>query len=204
MTIPPTAQASVAKPRCAWCEGDAAMQHYHDHEWGFTVTDDFVLFEKIALESFQAGLSWRTILHKRASFRHAFAGFDFHQIASFNAADVQRLMADTGIVRHRGKILACLHNAQRAQEAVAEFGSLWAFLRPYAPITAGLDATVPSSTAESITLAGVLKKRGWKFLGPTTVYALMQSSGLVNDHAADCHVRAQVQALRRQRMAAPI
>lgn len=201
MTTSPVDTGSAPLPRCAWCIGDAAMEHYHDHEWGFAVTDDIALFEKLCLESFQSGLSWRTILNKRAGFRTAFAGFDFHQIAQFSEADVLRLMADAGIVRHRGKILAAINNAQRAQETIAEYGSLQAFFWPYAPQAATTGESIPSSTPESIALSKALKKRGWKFVGPTTVYALLQSSGMVNDHAPHCHARALAEATRRPLMA---
>lgn len=201
MTLTTAPDSSAPLQRCAWCEGDAAMRHYHDHEWGFATVDDTPLFEKLCLESFQSGLSWRTILHKRAGFRAAFAGFDFHQIAQFSPADVQRLLADAAIVRHRGKIEATLHNAQRAQAIVAEYGSLAAFFWPFAPKPANLSNTAPTTTAESTALSKALKQRGWKFFGPTTAYAFMQASGMVNDHAADCHVHAQAEATRLHALA---
>lgn len=169
---------------------------YHDHEWGFPVADDLRLFEKICLEGFQSGLSWRTILAKRENFRAAFAGFDFHQVARFTAKDVERLLQDEGIVRHRGKIEAAIHNAGRAVELVQEAGSLAAYFWRWEPKAATSSEAV-STTAESIALSKDLKKRGWKFVGPTTAYAFMQAMGLVNDHAADCAVRARVIKARK-------
>lgn len=177
------------------------MEHYHDHEWGFASTDDTALFEKLCLESFQSGLSWRTILNKRAGFRAAFAGFDFQQIALFTDADIARLLADAAIVRHRGKIEAAINNAQRAQDIVCEFGSLAAFFWSFAPAHSPVSTTLPAATAESTALSKALKKRGWKFFGPTTAYAFMQASGMVNDHAAHCHARAAADATRLQALA---
>ena len=176
--------------RCRWCTATPEYMAYHDHEWGFPVADDFRLFEKICLEGFQSGLSWRTILTKRENFRAAFAGFDFKKVARFGPQDVERLLTDEGIVRHRGKIEATIHNAGRAVELVQETGSLAAYFWRWEPQAA------PPST-ESIALSKDLKKRGWKFVGPTTVYAFMQAMGLVNDHAADCVVRARVAKARK-------
>ncbi|THJ33238.1 DNA-3-methyladenine glycosylase I [Lampropedia aestuarii] len=201
MTYTADPASSAPLQRCAWCESDAAMRDYHDHEWGFATLDDTALFEKLCLESFQSGLSWRTILNKRAGFRAAFADFDFAQIAQFTAADTERLLADAAIVRHRGKIEATLNNARRAQDIVAEYGSLAAFFWPFAPRTAKQDSTIPSVTAESTALSKALKQRGWAFFGPTTAYAFMQASGMVNDHAPHCHVHAQAEATRVQALA---
>lgn len=178
--------------RCRWCAGVPEFLPYHDREWGFPVADDTWLFEKICLEGFQSGLSWRTILNKREGFRQAFAGFDFRRIARFSESDVARLLQDPGIVRHRGKIEAVIHNAARAQELVAEAGSLAAFFWAFEP--RGQDLPEPqtaSTTPESIALSKELKRRGWKFVGPTTVFAFMQAMGLVNDHAIGCEWRQQ-------------
>lgn len=186
------------KPRCHWCGAAPEFLHYHDTEWGFPVGDDRRLFEKLCLEGFQSGLSWRTILAKRENFRAAFHGFDFDRIASFTARDVERLLGDAGIVRHRGKIEAVIHNAQRAQELVKREGSLAAFVWRYAPdAQAAVTPQSASTSAESIALSNALKKQGWKFVGPTTVYAFMQATGLVNDHVEACVVRASVERARR-------
>ena len=192
----PTAAGPDGQPRCQWCLATDRYIHYHDHEWGFPVVDDRRLFEKISLEAFQSGLSWYTILVKREHFRAAFAQFDFHQVAQFGAADVQRLLQDAGIVRHRGKIEAVIHNAARAVEMVAQEGSLAAFFWRYQPATPSTGEVVPSQTAESLALSKELKKRGWKFVGPTTMYALMQAMGMVNDHAPGCITRAEVERAR--------
>lgn len=186
------------RPRCHWCAATPAYQHYHDTEWGWPVADDRRLFEKLCLEGFQSGLSWRTILDKRENFRAAFHGFDFERIAHYTQADVQRLLGDAGIVRHRGKIEAVIHNAGRACELVRSEGSLARFLWGFEPPAAPADApfAVVASTAESVALSKALKKLGWKFVGPTTVYAFMQSMGMVNDHAPGCSLRAPVAAAR--------
>jgi len=189
--------------RCRWCVAAPDFLHYHDSEWGFPVTDDHRLFEKLCLEGFQSGLSWRTILAKRDHFRAAFCNFDFNRVAEFGRRDVERLMKDAGIVRHRGKIEATINNAQRALELVAEKGSLAAFIWRYEPDPAkNSEPQTASTSAESILLAKELKKRGWKFVGPTTVYAFMQAMGLINDHVTGCVIRAKVEktraALRRQ------
>jgi DNA-3-methyladenine glycosylase I len=172
---------------------------YHDKEWGFPVADDHRLFEKLSLECFQSGLSWRTILTKRENFRAAFQRFDFDRIARFTQRDVERLLGDAGIVRHRGKIEAVINNAQRARELVKEEGSLAAFVWRYE--TGGDRSakvqTVSTSDA-SIALSKELKKRGWKFVGPTTVYAFMQAMGLVNDHAEGCITRAEAERARKK------
>jgi DNA-3-methyladenine glycosylase I len=189
--------------RCAWGAGDPTYRHYHDKEWGRPVTDDIRLFEKICLEGFQSGLSWITILRKRENFRAAFAGFDFRKVAQFDDADVERLLQDAGIIRHRGKIVSTINNAKRAIELVEEAGSLAAFFWSFEP---GLDqrpkridwATVAANptTPVSVLISKELKKRGWSFVGPTTVYAFMQAMGLVNDHIEGCVCRSEVEAMR--------
>lgn len=178
--------------RCRWCASAPEFLHYHDREWGFPVDDDRRLFEKLCLESFQSGLSWRTILAKRENFRAAFAGFDFHRMARFTESDVARLLGDTGIVRHRGKIEAVIHNAARAQELVQQEGSLAAYFWRHEPAADALGVPQTASTsAASVQLSKDLKRRGWKFVGPTTVFAFMQAMGLINDHAEGCVVREQ-------------
>ncbi|HET6395305.1 MAG TPA: DNA-3-methyladenine glycosylase I [Pseudoxanthomonas sp.] len=185
------------RPRCRWCGAAPEFLHYHDTEWGFPVDDDRRLFEKICLEGFQSGLSWRTILAKRGNFRAAFHGFDFDRIARFAARDVERLLRDEGIVRHRGKIEAVTENAKRAREMVAQEGSLAAYFWRFEPAAAALaEPQSASVSAESVALSRDLKKRGWKFVGPTTVYAFMQAMGLVNDHVGGCVVRADVERAR--------
>lgn len=187
------------KRRCPWAESAPEFPAYHDTEWGFPVADDVRLFEKLCLEGFQSGLSWRTILVKRDNFRTAFAGFDFHVLASWGEPDVCRLLQNAGIVRHRGKIEAVLNNAQRACELVTEAGSLAAFLWQYEPDPEQLPTPQTRSTcAESVALSRALKKRGWKFVGPTTLYAFMQSMGMVNDHALNCASRGEVARSRQQ------
>jgi len=198
-----TLSSADGQERCFWCQGSPLYVHYHDHEWGFPVTEDRRLFEKLSLEGFQAGLSWLTILNKRENFRAGFANFDFHQVARFGAADVERLLQDAGIVRHRGKIEAVIHNAQRALDMVAQEGSLAAFFWRYQPATPSTGEVVPAQTAESLALSKELKKRGWKFVGPTTVYAFMQAMGMVNDHAPGCVTRAAV-AQAQQRLQRPV
>jgi DNA-3-methyladenine glycosylase I len=192
-----TFEGPEGKPRCRWCGAAPEFLHYHDTEWGFPVSDDHRLFEKLSLEAFQSGLSWRTILAKRENFRAAFHQFDFDRIARFTSRDVERLLKDAGIVRHRGKIEAVINNAQRAQERVRREGSLAAFIWSYEPDAKqlGKPQTVSISTA-SISLSKDLKKEGWKFVGPTTVYAFMQAMGLINDHAEDCVVRTKVERAR--------
>ena len=185
------------KPRCRWCGAAPEFLGYHDTEWGFPVGDDKRLFEKLSLEGFQSGLSWRTILAKRENFRAAFHDFDFEHIARFTEDDVARLLADKGIVRHRGKIEATINNARRARELVERDGSLAAFIWRYEPDPAQLAAPQTASTsAVSIALSKDLKKLGWKFVGPTTVYAFMQAMGLINDHVGDCVIRAEVERAR--------
>lgn len=185
------------RPRCAWSGATPQYLAYHDREWGFPVADDVRLFEKLSLEGFQSGLSWRTILAKRENFRAAFAGFDFIRVARFTDRDVARLLQDAGIVRHRGKIEAAINNARRAEELVDQEGSLAAFVWRYEPGAAKLGSQeIASTSAESIALSKELKKRGWRFVGPTTVYAFMQAMGLVNDHAQDCAIRAEAERAR--------
>ena len=193
-----TIPGSDGKPRCRWCGAAPEFLDYHDNEWGFPVDDDRRLFEKLSLEGFQSGLSWRTILVKRDNFRAAFHGFDLDRVARFTARDVTRLLKDAGIVRHRGKIEAVINNARRAQELIAREGSLAAFFWRYEPAAAGrAGPQTVSTSAESLALSKALKKQGWKFVGPTTVYAFMQAMGLVNDHVADCVIRARVVKARR-------
>jgi DNA-3-methyladenine glycosylase I len=184
------------KARCRWCAVAPEFLPYHDGEWGFPVDDDHRLFEKLCLEGFQSGLSWRTILAKRENFRAAFHDFDFDKVARFNARDVQRLLKDEGIVRHRGKIEAVINNAQRARELIKQEGSLAAYLWRFEPKAAGKPQSA-STSAESIALSKDLKKRGWQFVGPTTVYAFMQAMGLVNDHAEGCVIRAKAEKARK-------
>lgn len=186
-------------PRCQWCGGAAEFLPYHDNEWGFPVVDDQRLFEKLCLESFQSGLSWRTILNKRENFRAAFHHFDFHHVARFGEEDVQRLLQDAGIIRHRGKIEAVINNAQRALEMVKQEGSLAAYFWRFEPTLDSLAAPQTQTTSpESIALAKDLKKRGWKFVGPTTAFAFMQAMGLLNDHSLTCITREQVEQARQQ------
>jgi DNA-3-methyladenine glycosylase I len=186
------------KSRCGWCAAVPGFESYHDTEWGFPVSEDDRLFEKLSLESFQSGLSWRTILAKRENFRAAFHDFDFDRIARFTQRDIDRLLKDAGIVRHRGKIEAVINNARRAREIVEQEGSLAAFLWSYEPDPGRLAAPQTVSTsAESIALSKDLKKRGWKFVGPTTVYAFMQAMGLINDHAEGCIIRKKVERARK-------
>jgi DNA-3-methyladenine glycosylase I len=187
--------------RCWWATSAPEYRAYHDTEWGFPVSDDVRLFEKLSLEGFQAGLSWLTILRKREAFRRAFAGFEFERIARFGERDVTRLLDDASIVRHRGKIEAVINNARRAVELVDEEGSLAHYIWRFepSPRTGGLDRDALSDvalTAESKTLAKDLKRRGWRFVGPTTVYAFMQAMGLVNDHLDGCDAAASVDAAR--------
>ncbi|WP_281558652.1 DNA-3-methyladenine glycosylase I [Thalassomonas sp. RHCl1] len=183
--------------RCRWCGAAPEFLDYHDNEWGFPVDDDRRLFEKLCLESFQSGLSWRTILAKRDNFRAAFDNFELDKVAAFTGQDVERLLQDEGIVRHRGKIEAVINNAKRAQELVKTQGSLAAFFWGYEPEAEALAEPQTASTSdESVALSKALKKMGWKFVGPTTVYAFMQAMGLINDHAKGCVVRARVEQSR--------
>jgi DNA-3-methyladenine glycosylase I len=186
MTEPAVVVGEDGVARCRWGDSPPEYRVYHDTEWGFPVDDDVRLFEKLSLEGFQAGLSWLTILRKREAFRRAFAGFDFERVARFGDADVSRLLNDPGIVRHRGKIEAVINNARRAVEMVQAEGSLahhlWAF----------------EGEPDGSALAKDLKRRGWRFVGPTTAYAFMQAMGLVNDHEGGCDARARVAVARKQ------
>lgn len=194
-----TIAGSDGKPRCRWCAAATEFLDYHDTEWGFPVDEDFRLFEKLSLEGFQSGLSWRTILVKRENFRRAFRDFDYNRVARFTAKDVERLLKDDGIVRHRGKIEAVINNAQRAIELAGTEGSFAAYVWQYEPPPEGLARPQSVSTSvESIALSKALKKQGWKFVGPTTVYAFMQAMGLVNDHAEGCVIRGKVESARKK------
>lgn len=190
--------ATDGKERCRWCSFAPEFPAYHDTEWGFPVADDQRLFEKLSLEGFQSGLSWRTILAKRENFRKAFHGFDFDRIARFTEKEVARLLQDEGIIRHRGKIEAVINNAKRAKEMAKQEGSLAAFVWSYEPDAKTLaEPQTASTSAESIALSKELKKRGWKFVGPTTVFAFMQAMGLINDHANGCFIRAKAEKARK-------
>ncbi len=182
------------KSRCGWCLGSPDYEAYHDHEWGRPVVDDTKIFEKLCLEAFQSGLSWLTILRKRENFRRAFRGFDARTMASFGADDVDRLLEDASIVRNRAKIEASIANARATLQVQRDRGSLADLVWAFAPARRGRAApetlgTVASRTPESTALAKALKGYGFRFVGPTTAYAAMQSLGLVNDHLAGCHVR---------------
>ena len=194
--------------RCWWCQATPFYRQYHDTEWGFPVADERRLFEKICLEGFQAGLSWLTILNKRENFRSAFANFEAGQIVRFDDADIKRLLADAGIVRHAGKIASTINNAKRVIELRREFGSLGAYVWKMEPdaasrpprITHEVAKAMPTSAA-SVALSKDLKNRGWTFVGPTTMYAFMQAMGLVNDHLEGCASRDA--ALRARAAFAP-
>jgi len=184
-------------PRCGWAGSAPEFLDYHDNEWGYPVTDDIRLFEKISLEGFQSGLSWRTILAKRDNFREAFAGFDFHIVANCGQSEVDQLLGNPGIVRHRGKIEAVINNAGKAVELQAETGSLASFFWRYEPEPGEIETPQSASTSpSSIALSRELKRRGWKFVGPTTIFAFMQAMGLINDHADGYIIRAEAAAKR--------
>jgi DNA-3-methyladenine glycosylase I len=190
--------------RCFWAASAEDYFPYHDQEWGTPVIDDRRLFEKICLEGFQSGLSWLTILRKRPSFRKAFDDFDFRKVARYTPKKVTALLGDAGIVRHRGKIEATINNAKRACDLVEEAGSLAAYFWRFEPSGRSRPSRLTrdvlmglSTSAESIALSKDLKKRGWAFVGPTTVYAFMQAMGLVNDHIEGCHVRTSVEIARK-------
>jgi DNA-3-methyladenine glycosylase I len=193
-----TIKGPDGKPRCEWCSVTPEFFPYHDKEWGFPVKDDQRLFEKICLESFQSGLSWRTILAKRENFRKAFNNFDFNEVARYNEKDIQRLLNNEGIVRHRGKIEAVINNAKKAREMVKQEGSLASFFWSYEPEGKQPAAQSISTSPESVALSKELKKRGWKFVGPTTAFAFMQAMGLVNDHVKRCDIHAKVEAARKK------
>lgn len=184
------------QPRCSWCGAAPEFFDYHDREWGFPVADDRRLFEKLCLESFQSGLSWRTIPAKREHFRAAFCGFDFEQVAAFGESDVERLLGDAGIVRHRGKIKAVINNSQRACEMIEQEGSIAAFIWRYEAKHLPKPQTA-STSPESVAMSKELKKRGWKFVGPTTAFAFMQAMGLINDHVEGCVIREYVERARK-------
>lgn len=178
--------------RCWWCGTDPLYVAYHDDEWGRRVTDDTRLFEKLCLEGFQSGLSWLTILRKRENFRAAFDDFDVEKIAAYTDADVARLLGDAGIVRHRGKIESTINNARRAIELHEAEGSLAHYVEQYAvdtPVRTDGPMPIPSTSPQSVAMSKDLKKRGWSFVGPTTMYAFMQAMGLVNDHLDGCWVQ---------------
>ena len=193
------------KRRCWWGASTADYVPYHDGEWGYPVADDRRLFEKLCLEGFQSGLSWLTILRKREAFRRAFAGFDYGVVARFGARDVKRLLADAGIVRHRGKIEATIQNARCAVELAGEAGSLAAYVWRFEPARSSRPRKLTrdalkgmSQSPESVALSKDLKRRGWRFVGPTTVYAFMQAMGLVDDHLDGCWVRRDAERARRE------
>jgi DNA-3-methyladenine glycosylase I len=184
-------------PRCAWAGGAPQFLEYHDREWGFPVADDRRLFEKVCLEGFQSGLSWRTILNKRENFRAEFANFEIEQVARFTDRDVERMLGNAGIIRHRGKIEAAINNARRAEELIDEKGSLAAYFWSHEPDPASLpEPQTVTTSAESVAISKDLKKRGWRFVGPTTVFAFLQAMGLINDHERACAVRAQAEQAR--------
>jgi DNA-3-methyladenine glycosylase I len=192
-------------PRCWWAGSDPLYLDYHDSEWGRPVTHDNRLFEKICLEGFQAGLSWLTILRKREAFRRAFAGFDIEHVAQFGARDVNRLLKDAGIVRHRGKIESTINNARRAAALTREYGSLAAYVWGFEPVAKSRPRRLTKRalmrlgvTSESTALSKDLKRRGWTFVGPTTVSAFMQAMGLVNDHVEGCASRSDAEAARNR------
>lgn len=191
--------------RCFWVDGSQIYRDYHDSEWGFPVVDDRRLFEKICLEGFQAGLSWITILKKRESFRAGFANFDWTQVARWGDKDVERLMGDAGIVRHRGKIEAAFNNARCAEKLLESEKSLAAYFWKFEPPPASRPKRITRESlrsmtqcAESVALSKDLKQRGWKFVGPTTMYAFMQAMGLVNDHIEGCFVRETALQARKK------
>ena len=196
-----TTEVSLAPPseapivRCWWCGEDPLYVRYHDEEWGRPVTDDRRLFEKVCLEGFQAGLSWITILRKRENFRRAFRGFAIDRVARMSARDVDRLLQDEGIIRHRGKIESTINNAKRARELCGEFGSLSDYFWTWQPDAKSRPRRITrevlkgmATTPESVALSKDLRRRGWTFVGPTTIYAFMQAMGLVNDHVEECGI----------------
>ena len=185
------------RPRCKWCGTVPEFFPYHDTEWGFPVGDDRRLFEKLCLEGFQSGLSWRTILAKRANFRAAFGNFQIRKVAAFTESDVDRLLRNEGIIRHRGKICAAINNARRAQELIKQEGSLASYVWRFEPKPENLAAHLAVATsAASSAMSKDLKKRGWAFVGPTNIHAFLQSVGIINDHAEECVTRAEVAQAR--------
>lgn len=193
---PPLWTAPDGRPRCAWAEAEADFLDYHDTEWGFPIADDRELFELLSLEAFQSGLSWRTILAKRDGFRRAFADFDPATVASFGPDDVERLVGDASIVRHRGKIEATIANAARLLELVEREGSFAAYVWRFEPEPDPPGTPVASTSPASIALAKDLKSRGWRFFGPTTAHAFLQAAGLVDDHDVGCAIRPASQRAR--------
>ena len=189
--------------RCWWGSEPEIYRDYHDTEWGRPTTDDNLLFEKICLEGFQAGLSWLTILRKRENFRKAFDGFEPERVIRYGEPEVKRLLADEGIVRHEGKIRSTINNAARALDLADEHGSLREYFWSWAPEPGAAPTEIPAVTETSTSLSKDLKKRGWTFVGPTTVYAFMQAMGLINDHLAECHVRETSEAERRSLVSGP-
>lgn len=199
------AAGSDGKDRCWWCTQHDDYQHYHDNEWGRPVVDDTRLFEKVCLEGFQAGLSWLTILRKRDNFRAAFHNFDIDRVARYTQRDVKRLVVNAGIIRHKGKIESTINNAKRAQTLQEEFGSLAAFFWSFEPPVSERPKRIThrsvaalAKTETSTQLSKDLKKRGWSFVGPTTIYAFMQAMGLVNDHLEGCAIRNQALTQRKR------
>ncbi len=192
-----TIRGSDGKERCAWVSAAPEFVAYHDDEWGVPVDDDRRLFEKVCLEGFQSGLSWRTILAKRENFRRAFHDFDFERVARFRDKDVERLLADPGIVRHRGKIEAAVNNAARARELVKSEGSLGAYFWAFEARDRVAAPQSVTTTPEAVALSKDLKKRGWKFVGPTTMYAFLQAMGIVNDHVEGCFAHRKAERARR-------
>lgn len=189
-------KAKDGKSRCKWCGATEQYLKYHDNEWGYPVKDDQRLFEKVSLEAFQSGLSWRTILEKRENFRKAFKQFDYKKVARFTVRDVQRLLKDEGIVRNRAKIEATINNAKQIQILIEEEGSFAAYVWSYEP--AATKSGVRSTSPESIAMSKDLKKRGWKFVGPTTIYSFFQAMGLVNDHDKKCVFYKKSEAARKK------
>ena len=195
----------VNQEKCSWCLGDSEYECYHDTEWGVPQKDDRILFEKISLEGFQAGLSWITILRKRDSFRKSFDNFDIEKVGEYTDQHTEKLLQNAKIVRHRGKIESVINNSKRAKELQNEFGSLAAFFWSFEPKekitfseTSGSETPIPASTVESLALSKALKSRGWTFVGPTICYSFMQSMGIVNDHVNGCYRQAIITGLRNK------
>ena len=185
--------------RCPWPGMDELYKDYHDNEWGVPIADDGALFERVCLEGFQSGLSWITVLRKRDSFRKAFADFDIERIANYGEKDVQRLMKDTGIIRHKGKVLATIHNAQRAIELIDDQGSLAKYFWSWEPQRITLNSDSPPAYSDaSEALSKDLKSKGWSWIGPTTMYSFMQAIGMVNDHVEACHAWKTIEHLRNK------
>lgn len=192
--------AGSGRQRCSWPGNDPLYVGYHDREWGRPEQDDAALLEKVILEGFQAGLSWITVLRKREAFRTHFRGFDPEKVARFGVRQVDRMLADPGVIRHRGKIESAINNARRAVETIEQDGSLAALLWPFAPGDLPVPrriAQLPAIRPEAIALSKELKRRGWTFVGPTTMYAMMQAMGMVNDHLEGCHARPACERSRK-------